>query len=88
MKIADGFVLKTIADSYVVVPVGENLVDFSAMITINETGAFIWQQLEKNTDIDSVVEAMCSEFDIDPETARADCMEFVKILEDNKVVEK
>ena len=87
MKIAEGFVLKTIADSYVVVPVGENLVDFSAMITVNETGAFIWQQLEKENDIEGVVAAMCSEFEIDADTAREDCLEFIKILEDNKVVE-
>lgn len=88
MKIAEGFVLKTIADSYVVVPVGENLVDFSAMITINDTGAFIWQQIEKGSDVDGIVEAMCAEFEIDADTAREDCEEFIKILEENKVVEK
>ena len=88
MKIAEGFVLKNIADSYVVVPVGDNLVDFSAMITINETGAFIWQQLEKYGDVDSVVKAMCEEYEIDADTARADCLEFIKVLEENKVVEK
>ena len=88
MRIADGFVLKTIADSYVVVPVGENLVDFSAMITINETGAFIWQQLEKGCEVNEIVSAMCAEFEIDADTAREDCLEFIKVLEENKVVEK
>lgn len=87
MKISEGFVLKNIADSFVVVPVGENLVDFSAMITINETGAFIWNLLEKGTDTDSIVSAMCSEYDIDADSARADVQEFIKILEENKVVE-
>ena len=33
MKINPGFVLKDIAGSFVVVPTGDNLVDFSAMIT-------------------------------------------------------
>lgn len=87
MKIAKGFVLKNIADSYVVVPVGANLVDFSAMITINETGAFIWRLLEDDIDIDTVVSSMCKEFEIDADTARADCLEFIKILNDNKVIE-
>lgn len=86
MKISEGFVLKNIADSFVVVPVGENLVDFSAMITINETGAFIWNQLEKGTDIDSIVSSMCAEYDIDEDSARIDAMEFIKILEENKVI--
>lgn len=43
MKINDGFSLRKVADSYVIIPVGDNLVDFSAMITINETGAFLWK---------------------------------------------
>ena len=88
MKIADGFVLKNIADSYVVVPVGENLVDFSAMITINETGAFIWNLLADGADIDTITSAMCAEFEIDNDTARVDALEFIKILEDNKVLDK
>ena len=45
MKIREGFILKEIAGSYVVVPVGDDLVDFSLMITINETGAFLWNCL-------------------------------------------
>ena len=86
MKIADGFVLKKVADSFVVVPVGENVVDFTAMITINETGEFIWQHMLEDTDIDSVVDAMCSEYDVDRDTAAADVTNFVNILKDNKVL--
>ena len=86
MKIADGFVLKKVADSYVVVPVGSNVVDFTAMITINETGEFIWQQLLEDTDIDTVVDAMCAEYEVDRATAAADVAEFVNILKDKKVL--
>ena len=45
MKIQPGFTLKEVADSFVIVPTGSNIVDFSAMITINETGAFLWECL-------------------------------------------
>ena len=46
MKISEGFVLKKVAGEYVIVPVGGNVADFSAMITINESGAFIWDMLK------------------------------------------
>lgn len=88
MKIADGFVLKKIADSYVVVPTGGNVVDFTAMITINETGAFIWNLLQKDADMDYVVNEMCKQYDIDSETALNDAAEFLQVLENNKVLEK
>ena len=87
MKTSEKFVLRSIADSYVVVPVGDNIVDFGAMITINETGAYIWNLLQNDTDLDAIVSSMCSEFDVDEATARADAEEFVGILRDNRVLE-
>ena len=88
MKIADGFILKKIADSFVVVPTGNNVVDFTAMITINETGAFIWELLKNDADMDYVVREMCKQYDIDSETALNDATEFLQVLENNKVLEK
>ncbi len=86
MKIAEGFVLKKVADSYVVVPVGENVVDFTSMITINETGEFIWRQFMDDADIESVVDAMCAEYEVDRDTASKDVADFVDILKDKKVL--
>ena len=50
MKIKEGFILKEIAGSYVVVPVGDDLVDFSLMITTNETGAFLFNLISEGKD--------------------------------------
>ena len=87
LKISQGFELKNVADTYVIVPSGENLLDFSAMITINETGAFIWNLLLEDTDIDSVTDKMCSEFEVDRDVAYSDVCEFVNILKEKKVIE-
>ena len=38
MKLKEGFVLKTVGDNHIVVPVGAQTVDFRSMITLNETG--------------------------------------------------
>ena len=86
MKVNEGFLLKNVADSFVIVPTGANIVDFSAMITINETGAFLWEKLACDTTEDELVSAVVCEYDIDEETARADVREFVAILADKKVI--
>ena len=49
MKIKDGFLLKKIAGSTVVVPVGDTLVNLQLMLSLNESGAFLWQQLQKDS---------------------------------------
>ena len=88
MKIKEGFVLKTIAGSTIAVPVGENLVNLQMMLTLNESGAFLWQQLEKGCSEDALIEAMTGEYDIDAETARADVLEFLKILKENHILDE
>ena len=77
--------LKEVAGSYIVIPVGQ--VDFTAMITLNETGAFLWELLGNDCDIAHLCAKMTAEYDIDEATAMRDIQSFVKILTDNNLVE-
>lgn len=86
MKVKEGFLLKEVAGSYVIVPIGDNLVDFSAMITTNATGAFLWNLLQEDTDIGRLTDAVTAEFAIDRETAKQDIEEFVALLSEKKVL--
>lgn len=86
MKINPGFVLKDIAGSYVIVPTGDNLVDFSAMITVNETGAFLWKLLGDDVSTEELADAMCREYDVSKEDALSDVSEFVETLKNKKVL--
>ena len=86
MKIKDGFILKEVAGENVVIPTGSNLVDFNAMMTLNETGVFLWQRLEQDITIDKLVDAVCAEYDIDRDIAIQDIKEFVQSLEANGII--
>jgi len=87
MKIKEGFILKSVADSFVVVPTGANIVDFSAMITLNETGAFLWETLKNDVTEEELTSALMSEYEVDKETADEDVAEFVSVLREKKVIE-
>ena len=80
MKIAEGFVLKNIAGTNVVVPLGDNTVSFKAIITLNDTGAFLWQQLETEKNAEELLKAMLSEYAVDENIAKADIAEFIDNL--------
>jgi hypothetical protein len=47
MKAKNGFVLRKVADNYIIVAAGRTSLDFSKVINLNETGAFLWNLLEK-----------------------------------------
>ena len=86
MKANEGFLVKEVAGSFVIVPTGANIVDFSAMITINETGAFLWEKLQNEISEDELTAALTAEYDVDEDTARADVKEFVSVLMEKKVI--
>lgn len=86
MKIKSGFMLRNIADQWIVVPLGERVVDFNGLITLNETGAFLWQRLEEGADKQQLIEALTEEFEVDEDTAMADIGEFIDCLLTGKIL--
>ena len=80
MQIKPGFMLKNVAGSHIVVPVGENSVNFNAMITLNESGAFLWEKLAGEQTEDQLVAALTAEYDVDEATARRDINKFIETI--------
>jgi sensor domain CHASE-containing protein len=81
MKIKSGYILRQVAGEYVVVPTGEDL-NLNMMITLNETGAFLWKLMEQDTDEKAMVAALLEEYDVDEAAARAHVDTFVKKLKE------
>lgn len=78
MKIKEGFILRQVAGDTVVLPSGD--MDINAMITLNETGTFLWQKLEQETTVDELVAAVLAEYETDEATARTAVEGFVEKL--------
>lgn len=86
MKLKDGFLLRSVAGQTVVLPTGGDL-DLNMMITLNETGAFLWEHLENDTNEAALVEALLAEYDVDKATAENAVAAFVQKLESNGFLE-
>ena len=80
MKLKDGFVLRTMGTNHLVVPVGAQTVDFRCIITLNDTGAFLWQQLQKEHEPEELVAALLEEYDVSSAQAQADVTAFADKL--------
>lgn len=86
MKIKEGYVLKKLAGNYVVVPAGN--IDFDGIITLNETGVFIWKMLENGSAKSEIIKALKAEYDVTEEKIVSDVDIFVKKLLDNGIIDE
>ena len=87
LKIKNDFILKKIAGSYVVIPVRQQAVDFSGIIKLSETGAFLWQLLETGAERDELVEKLVESYLVDEATASADVDRFIAKLSEVGLLE-
>ena len=87
MKIADGFVRRTVGDSYMVVPVGTRTRDIPGVIALSESGALLWEKLERGANNDELVEALLAEYEVKREQAEADVAAFITELRNEGIIE-
>lgn len=80
MKIKDGYILRVVAKQNVVLPTFGDL-ELDRMLTLNATGKFLWERLEKGAEKSDLVAAMLDHYEIDENTARTCVDNFVKNLE-------
>lgn len=80
MKVKEGFILRAMGENHLVVPVGALTVDFRCIITLNDTGAFLWQQLQQECSEAELVQQLLDEYDVTAERATADVTAFVEQL--------
>lgn len=87
MKLKSEFIINQIGDEYIVVPTDDEITDFGAMISLNETGAFLWNLLGEETTREALCENLLKEYNVDKKTAEEDVDEFINILKEKNLLE-
>jgi hypothetical protein len=70
-------VTRKTGNEYVLVPIANNIADMNSVFTLNETGAFIWEQIDGKKNVEEIISAVTEEYDIDNEIASGDVFSFV-----------
>ena len=86
IQIDQEYVLRQIGDDYIIVPVGKAALSFNGMITVNETGAFLWEQLVEGTSKEELLRTMVETYEVTQEEAERDIEEFLDILHKNDIL--
>ena len=88
MKIKSGFVLEKVGGGYLAVAVGKRAAEFSGMVRLNGTGAFLWNIMaERNATSEELLSEITSVYDVSKEQAEADIAAFIEILSSNGIIE-
>ena len=88
MKLSEGFMLREMAGQWVVVPIGNAVVDMNCIITLSPSAALLWKELEIGVDdVATLAGAIMKEYDIDYETALNDSEEFIAQLKEIGMLE-
>lgn len=87
MKIKDDFILRKVADTYVVVPVNSMTLDFNGIINLNETGAFLFGLLQKGATKEELLDKMLEEYDVPQKKAYEDIDIFIQKVKDADILE-
>ncbi|MDP8236212.1 MAG: PqqD family protein [Candidatus Erginobacter occultus] len=79
-------VYRVIAGEAILIPISRETQGAGRMLTLNETGAFIWNRLDGNRRLDEILEEIRDEFEVEEATARRDLLELIGALEETGAI--
>ena len=82
MHIASNFLLKELDGQYLMIPVGKIDADFNEVITVNEIGVFLWEELQEERTEEELVQRILEEYEVEEDVAREDVRDFIELLQE------
>ena len=75
MRVKKGFINRNVCGESVLLATGQENIDFTNIISLNETANFLWNELAQREDftIDDMVELLTGEYEVEADEAKADC---------------
>lgn len=88
LKVKSGFVLRKIGTQSVAVPIGQRTSDIHGVIALSDSGALLWEALEKGAEKEDLINILLDTYEIDRETAVSDLDDFIKGLYEQGAMEE
>jgi hypothetical protein len=87
MKLKEDFMLREVAGQWLLVPIGESVINVNGIITLSESGVVLWKELENGiTGEAGLADALMKEYEIDGETALESVREFLSDLKEKGIL--
>ena len=88
MKIKDGFILKSVAGSKIVIATGEQRMNFNGVITFNEVGAKVFNMLDGTRSVEEIVNKIAEEYSVPYDMVKTDVTKLIEKMKSHGLVEE
>lgn len=73
MKIKEGFELRDVCGESVIVATGRKNIDFSKVISLNESAALVWREVDgRDFEVEDMAKTLLDTYEVDEATALRD----------------
>ena len=75
MKIKKGFQLQNVCGEHIIIPAGEENIDFSHIISLNPTAAYLWEKIAEKAEftIEDMAQLLLVEYEVEVDIALEVC---------------
>ena len=88
MKAKNGVKLRTVCGENLLVAEGEENIDFSNIISMNESSAYLWNSIQgKDFEVKDLVDLLIEMYEVDEETATRDARLLVDQWKQAEIIE-
>lgn len=86
MRLSNHFMKRRIADETILIPIGEMSLKFNGMITLNQTGEFVYQCLEEHMTEEEIIAQMLDNYEVEERVAQKEVTDFLRQCKELKIV--
>lgn len=88
MKIKDGFILKDVAGSKIVIATGSAKLDFNGVITFNSVGADVFTMLDGTKSVEEIVSHIAAEYGVSEDIVKTDVNKLIDKMKKHNLIEE
>ena len=86
IKTKPGYQIRQVLDAYLILGKGKDTYAPRQIMSMNESGAFLWKLLENGATTDELVASMTQEYDVSAEVAARDVDKFLAQLREKALI--
>ena len=86
MEFKKEFMMREIVGETVLIPKGDTATEFNGLISVNELGRFIWENIENAENEEELLKFILDEYEVERDVAKADLEEFLQVLKDAEII--
>ena len=89
MKLKRGYKVREVAGNYMLLPYGEESINFNCVFSMSESAAWLWNALQdKKFDESEALSLILGEYDVDEATALNDVRSVIRSWKENGVLDE